>query len=258
MPGEDKMKYKQQLSYNINNKGVFDVDTIKGCFMGMSEYPKNGCYDSCYACSIAKRYGYDFSKSVNRNFNKKIIKSIRTKLKKHFLNWFRIGTMGDPSHNWEHTCCVIKELYDLKIPIIITKHWLEIPYNILNEFKQMNVIINTSISALDTDKELAYRLYQYKKLKNKGVKSILRVVTCKFSKTRRGKYLNNIQNELLSNEAVINNPLRLNRNNKLVKEGTVLVNRIYDIKSNVLMSYDDNKAYTGHCFWCNDQCGINL
>ena len=44
----------------------------------------------------------------------------------------------------------------------------------------MNIIINTSISALDNDYEIEYKLNQYNNLK-KYCKSILRIVSCDFN-----------------------------------------------------------------------------
>jgi hypothetical protein len=36
--------YRPFLTATENRKGVLDVDTVKGCQMGMHAYPRGGCY----------------------------------------------------------------------------------------------------------------------------------------------------------------------------------------------------------------------
>jgi len=36
-------EYLPYLSASINRKGVLDIDTVKGCKLGMANYPKGGC-----------------------------------------------------------------------------------------------------------------------------------------------------------------------------------------------------------------------
>lgn len=189
------MNYGQYITANINNKGVFDIDTVKGCTFGMTKYPNGGCYGLCYAAKIATAYGFDFSKSISReiNDNRQLqliegsiankLGAIIKKLSDHKLSWFRVGTMGDPCHNWELTENLCGFLYTIRTPIIITKHWNVIPNKILNNFKKYNAIINTSISPLDTNYEIMHRVKQFARIKKAGIKSILRVVSCKFGQT---------------------------------------------------------------------------
>ena len=53
--------YHEIITASVNHKGCMDVDTVKGCTLGMRA-GKNGrgCYDECYANEIASRYGIDF------------------------------------------------------------------------------------------------------------------------------------------------------------------------------------------------------
>ena len=55
--------YKNIISLSKNERGIWDLDTIKGCESGMLENPK-GCYNDCYAFKTANRYGIDFNKSI--------------------------------------------------------------------------------------------------------------------------------------------------------------------------------------------------
>ena len=55
--------YRPFLTASENGKGVMDVDTVKGCTLGMAAYPDGGCYGECYAQKTAVRYGINFSVS---------------------------------------------------------------------------------------------------------------------------------------------------------------------------------------------------
>jgi hypothetical protein len=41
-------EYKNIISLSKNERGIWDLDTIKGCKSGLLENPK-GCYSDCYA-----------------------------------------------------------------------------------------------------------------------------------------------------------------------------------------------------------------
>jgi hypothetical protein len=57
-PYEGKRRYLPILTAVENQKGVLDVDTVKGCAIGMRVYPNGGCYGECYAAKTAARYGH--------------------------------------------------------------------------------------------------------------------------------------------------------------------------------------------------------
>ena len=59
-------RYAKRLTVEVNSKGVMDIDTVKGCSLGMKARPITGCYGSCYAAKLASLYGYDFPVSVSR------------------------------------------------------------------------------------------------------------------------------------------------------------------------------------------------
>ena len=60
--------YRPILTITENGKGVLDVDTVKGCTLGMKAHPDGGCYGECYAYKNAHTYGKDFHTSVSRQF----------------------------------------------------------------------------------------------------------------------------------------------------------------------------------------------
>ena len=49
-------RYAKRLTVDVNSKGVMDIDTVKGCSLGMKARPGVGCYDSCYANKLASLY----------------------------------------------------------------------------------------------------------------------------------------------------------------------------------------------------------
>src|SRR5947209_7446707 len=119
-------QYKPILTITENEKGVLDIDTVKGCTMGMRAYPDGGCYNECYAAKTATRYGIDFTKSVSRQFAGLWHRTTLLKLLvAHPATWYRIGTAGDPCHDWTHTIAVIRDFrWANKPAVIITKHWI--------------------------------------------------------------------------------------------------------------------------------------
>ena len=109
------MDYKPVLSAHINRKGVLDIDTVKGCSLGMGSYPNGGCYGVCYANKVATLYGFNFNKSVSRELVGCNYVEIESAVKNHRLAWFRVGTMGDPCHDWGLTVEVCEWLGRFKI-----------------------------------------------------------------------------------------------------------------------------------------------
>ena len=249
--------YKNELTANINNRGIVDVDTIKGCQYGL-ELNSNGCYGNCYACRNAKRFGRNFSKSIIRkvNYKSNILNKINKAITKSKLSFMRIGVMGDPSHAWEHTLrfCELVQPNQLELffspprhIVIITKHWIVLTENQIDRFGRLkNVIFNTSISPLDTDEQIRYRLQQYHRIKNK---SILRIVSCDFNDSK----LNQTQQWLFDNEYVIDNPLRCFKKHNLVISGKINIRPF----GNQFISQFNDETFTDKCKDCPDMCGVN-
>jgi hypothetical protein len=250
--------YNQRLTVNINRKGVLDIDTVKGCACGMGAHPSGGCYGLCYANRLANAYGYDFTTSTSRTMRIGDAIKVTSKFTQHPLNWFRIGTMGDPCHDWVLTLKVCEAFSWLKTPVVVTKHWRIIPDAMLKHMAGMGVVVNTSISALDTDVEINHRLRQFNRLRAAGVRSVLRVVSCKFGVTDECKRLTERQDELLATHPVIDNPLRIPRTDPRVASGTILVEKRDDLGGGSMVSLYNEDVYIGKCDQCPDQCGVNL
>lgn len=263
-------QYKNKITLAKNNRGCYILDTVKGCSCA-KENP-SGCYGDCYAKNISSRYGFDFSSPVNRGFEyekdqlylfdfydtrheSRIIK----KIKSPEVGFVRIGEMGDPSEDWEHTLHICSIVSLAKKPIvIITKHWKSIPKKLLPVVKGLRLHINTSISALDNDCEISYRLFQYNMLK-KYCNSILRIVSCDFNKENpEGLMRSKIQDELFRNEKTIDTIFRPSPNNPYVTNGIINVKKIKFLKSEVLASVYRENTYFGRCEFCHEMCGINF
>jgi hypothetical protein len=260
--------YKDIISLSKNERGIWDLDTIKGCKSGLIEN-ENGCYNDCYAYKTAKRYGIDFSKSIERNFENEAHKlSIIRQIEKIDMPFIRIGCSGDPSENWEHTIKIIKQirdssqlsLFDIsskKQIVIITRHWKKLTDLQLIELSKYNICINTSVSALDNKKLIENSLNEYNRLKP-YCKSVLRIVSCDFNKYNEiGKKMAEIQLNLFKNELTIDTVFRPSKNNYFVKNGIVNVKKMSFMKSKQLISKMDKKAFVGKCENCLEMCGIN-
>jgi hypothetical protein len=260
--------YKDIISLSKNERGIWDLDTVKGCASGLAHNPK-GCYGDCYALKTATRYGIDFSKSIERNFKSHShMLSIIRSIEKIDMPFIRIGCAGDPSENWRHTFTIIKALKDFsknqlfefnstKQIVIITRHW-----NVMNEqqlelLKNYNICVNTSVSAMDTPELIESSLLQYNRLKP-YCKSILRVVTCDFDENNtEGNYRAEIQRQLLKNEKIIDTVFRPSKSNPLVTGGIIKVKKMAFMKTTALVSKYNKKAFLGKCESCLEMCGLN-
>lgn len=250
-----KRRYKPEVSVLINEKGVIDVDVVKGCTLGIKNNPE-GCYRLCYAKKIADYRGIDFSVSVSRIPTRSALNNIINIVRHSKLPFVRIGTMGEPCHDWGSTLLMSRFLSKYKPVVIITKHWIPLTDKQMELLGNYKVIINTSISSLDTPGQIIYRLEQYNRYKKYGT-SILSIVSCEFNlENEEGKRLNGIQEELFKNENIIDNPLRLVKNYPLLVEGIIKAKKVFDLNTEVLMSKFNDKTYVGKCTDCLEQCGL--
>jgi len=262
--------YKEAITLNRNSRGCYILDTVKGC-PGGPLYGGKGCCGACYAKNIADRYGFAFEKLMARKFENesrqlwlfgltdqshtnKIIKDI----KQADMPFIRIGEMGDPSVNWEHTLDICKEVSRAgKKIVIITKHWNTISNSNLKDIEKLGLCINTSVSALDNEQELEYRLTQFERLKN-VCNSILRIVSCDFNKHHSDGFDKSIiQDELFKMGNCIDTVFRPNRNNYFVGKNIINTKKVKFLKSTVLASVYNDNTYMGSCINCPDMCGIN-
>lgn len=250
-------QYKPYLSASIIRKGVLDIDTVKGCDFGMAKYPDGGCYGLCYAHKTATLYGFDFKKSVSRKLNGNRAK-IEKIVKNHPAPWFRTGNMGDPSHDWDNTVDVCEWLSRFKVPVIVTKHWIGMSENHAASIRKCGAVVNTSISPLDTDSEIGYRISTFRHLKEIGINSVLRVVTAMFGDTDNGNELKRKQETIFNNFPIIENPLRIPGTDKRVMSGDIVAHRHKDIGGGSTVSILNQSSYIGICKTCPDQCGVRF
>jgi hypothetical protein len=250
-------QFSRELTANINRKGVLDIDTVKGCYDGIKKYPSGGCYGLCYASKMASTFGFDFSKSIKRDSikNKRKIENI---VMKHRLPWFRIGVMGDPSFDWDLTLYVCEWLSRFKRPVVVTKHWREMTTQHAVAFRGCETVFNTSISPMDTDDEIEYRLFQFSRLKEIGINSWLRVVSGNFGKTEYGEVLSYKQDMIFAHGPIIDNPLRIPATDKRVSNGDICVARVNDLGGGSTVSIANKGSYLGPCVTCPDQCGVDF
>jgi len=255
-----KRFYRGVISASENRKGVLDVDTVKGCSFGLHRHPNGGCYGECYALKIARQYGVEFSRSVSRLPTPKAFRAVFFSVQQFKASWYRIGTAGDPSCDWNNTISVIERLAPTgKTAIVITKHWISISEKHIAALKRFGVIVNTSCSGLDSDLETKYRISQMDRLRDGGVKSICRVITCQFGNSDWAKKCKARQDLLLKIIPIIDNPLRASKSNPRVLSGEIILTKVPSaIGGGKNVSLHRDGIYLGECSKCPDQCGVNL
>jgi hypothetical protein len=251
-------RYKSILTASENRKGVLDVDTVKGCSSGLCAYPDGGCYGECYAAKTAKLYGIDFTKSISRKPSRRHFVDTFYTVKNHSASWYRIGTAGDPCHDWGNTLTVCEMLKDTgKTPVIITKHWTTISDSQLERFLSINAVFNTSVSGMDTEDELKHRISQIKRIKQAGGKSICRIVSCQYGESHWARECKQKQDYLFNLHPVIDNPLRCGKNNVHVLDGDIIITKKrQSIGGGKWVSVNSEDVYLGVCANCPDQCGV--
>ena len=120
-------------------------------------------------------------------------------------------------------------------------------------------MVNTSCSGLDSDSEMKYRIVQINRLRNAGVKSICRVITCQFGDSDWAKKCKVKQDALLKMVPIIDNPLRASKSNPRVVSGEIILTKVPEaIGGGKNVSLHRDGIYLGECSKCPDQCGVNL
>lgn len=252
-------EYSTKISLTKNSRGIYSLDTSIGCKAGMSN-ETGGCYNDCYAAKSAKLYGYDFSKTVLRSFeNEKQRRKIVNQINKIPLDFVRIGTSGDPSENWEHTFTILNQIKNCnKQIVIITRHWTNLTESQLLFLSEINICINTSISALDKPDLMTNCLMQYERIKP-YCKSVLRIVSANFNLDNQiGHKMAKIQSDLFKHKGTIDTVLRVGRSNKFVKDGIINVSESTFLGKKALISKYNKSTYFGKCLTCHEMCGLNV
>jgi hypothetical protein len=111
---------------------------------------------------------------------------------------------------------------------------------------------------MDSDAEVAYRVGQIKRLKDAGIRSVCRVVTCQYGTSAWARACREKQDFLLSLMPVIDNPLRARKSNPRVLAGDIVLAREdRSVGGGKYVSLNSSAAYLGTCRDCPDQCGAD-
>lgn len=252
-------EYSNKIALIKNSRGIYCLDTSIGCYSGMNSF-KGGCYGDCYAAKSAKQYGYDFSKTILRDFtDRKHRNKIITQINNSKLDFIRIGCSGDPSENWGHCINIINEIKNVnKQIVIITKHWNKLENKHLEFLSNLNICFNTSVSALDNSIQLNENIFEYNRIK-KYCKSILRIVSCDFNKNNNeGLKLSLIQDILFNNSDTIDTIFRPSKKNELVINEVINIKKSAFNGSTQIVSKFNKKTYSGKCDNCLEMCGVKI
>lgn len=258
-PVPRKREFGPFLTVSLNGKGVLEADTVKGCPSGMAAYPNGGCYSECYAARLAVRFGIDFSQAVSRKLHTNWHRSTLWKIMAESgLSWYRVGTMGDPCHDWANTLTVLRALWPMELtPVVVTKWWKAPSNQQIERMREFGTVVNISVSGMDTDDEIDHRLAARERLIDSGVRTALRVVTCEYGSSEWARRCDELQEYLLTLAPVIDNPLRARSTNERVLNGDIFLTKREDsIGGGKLVSLHHESVYLGQCESCPDQCGI--
>jgi len=251
--------YSKKITLTENGRGIWTIDPIMGCSSGIKKDNK-GCFSDCYAARNARIYGYNFTENILRDFESdKHLQSIIKKANKLEFPFIRMGNSGDPSEDWEHTIKILEKLKPVeKEFVIITRHWNKLNNQQLNRLSNLNVCINTSISAIDDEIELHSNINQYELLKN-YCKSILRCVSFDFNvKNKKGLEKSMLQDWIFNNYDVLDTVFRCSKSNPLYKKGIINIKETKFLGKKCYVSKKNKKTYFGKCYSCLEKCGINM
>lgn len=252
-------EYSNKIALLNNARGVWSLDPIIGCASGTA-LDRRGCYNECYAARSARKYGYDFSRSILRGFdNEKHRLAIVKKIRSINMPFVRMGTSGDPSENWAHTLSIIEAIKDAGKPVvIITKHWQNMTVAQLKQIANYDICVNTSVSAMDSAGQRKQAMRQYKRLKS-YCKSILRIVSCEFNTENKiGAKLEKIQGDLFAHVGAIDTVFRCSKNHALGVAGVIKIRETKFLGKKCIVSKRNPKAYFGKCGTCQEMCGVNV
>lgn len=254
-------QYGNWLTIDVNQKGVLDIDTVKGCTSGIAAHGGKGCYQACYAATIAKFRGFDFSRAVVRTVQSSAqADAIVRAVKAAPLGFFRIGTMGDPCHAWEETVSTVEWLAPYAIPVIITKHWRRASDLQVSRLVACGAVLNTSVSALDSNAHMVRRTSEIERYRAAGGTSVARVVSCDFNTDDPiGAQMDGVQRRLFSLTPIIDNPLRAPSTHPLVVAGIIRLRKVKDLSEGRSVSIsEESNTYLGHCSGCHELCGAGM
>lgn len=252
-------EYSNKIALLNNARGVWSLDPIMGCASGTA-LDRRGCYNECYAARSARKYGYDFSRSIMRGFDsEKHRLAIVKKIRSINMPFVRMGTSGDPSENWAHTLSIIEAIKNADKPVvIITKHWQPMTGAQRKHIAKHDVCINTSVSAMDTAADRKRAMREYERLKP-HCKSILRIVSCEFNiENAIGAKLEKIQQQLFTHAGAIDTVFRCSKNHALAVAGVINVRETKFLGKKCIVSKRNPKAYFGKCGTCQEMCGVNV
>jgi hypothetical protein len=249
--------YGEKIALIRNSRGVYCIDSIMGCPSGMAQ--DGGCYGDCYAARTAKRYGIDFATAVLRGFeNEGHKEQILSQISRIKMPFIRLGASGDPSENWEHTMKILRVLSRANTElVIITRHWNQLTNLQLQQMEKMNLCVNTSVSALDSDTDRQHAVAQFNRVAP-YVKSVLRIVSCDFNTSNEtGRKMAEIQKRLFEYSPTIDTVFRPSKSNHLVTSGIVNAKPHFFNGKKQLASKANVKTYMGKCGTCQEMCGVN-
>lgn len=234
---------RKQMGISNNSKRFNLLETVYGCGTNGMHCPW-GCNAKFTFKKVLPDARARFDIPVPQILDEKSLLKDFIKLKNRFRKlehlqkrkenrapFFSIGSMGDPSYFWsgpdgdECTVGACEIGWKSRVyPVVFTRFWKLPTPDERTRLYESNAVINSTISALDSDTFLRPRLHEARRYLSLGGKWVQRVVTFYFDDTtQEGRRLWRRQDELMkgripgvsdNNAIVIENPARLMKGTK--------------------------------------------
>lgn len=189
------------------------TDVISGCL------PINKiCYGNCTSAGFWYKQGYDFGKRSLNEFDPVRFRESALALSPE-QKWLRQGWASDCSFSKQSWTIVVESaniLAELGISMVILTKLFALPTReMLEQLVQAGTEIRVSISALDSDQELARRLSFLQTFRDLGGKAVPYVISSRFSQPALATNQEAILNWIVEHDFIAGeNPLRLNSDNQ--------------------------------------------
>lgn len=171
------------------------TDVVSGCL------PNNmACYGMCFAALSAWGKNYDFGKRIDNVFDKKVLESDIENLPET-QSYIRCGWNSDPSWNWDVSAEIASIAREKELlTIFVTKSFTFMDKEIANKLIDAKAEIRVSISAMDSNKELAKRLEFIKNYRDIGGICIPIVLTTSYKSINLQERQENIVKWVMDND----------------------------------------------------------
>jgi hypothetical protein len=151
------------------------------------------CYGSCFAARESYRLGVDFGIRVENTLDEDLFRADLEQLPTR-QRYLRSGWHSDPSWRWALAARIAEITREAgRHTVLVTKCFTALAPDVMTRFIAVNAELRVSVSAMDTDAQLAHRLNTAVAYRDAGGLAIPVVVSTKY----RDSFLNDKQDRIV-------------------------------------------------------------